>query len=61
MLVVLERGDENAWKSVRNLPNLHVLFADQLNAYDVVVSDDVVFTKGAYDWFVAAKTKETAK
>jgi large subunit ribosomal protein L4 len=61
VLVVLERGDENAWKSVRNLKSLHVLFADQLNAYDVVVSDDIVFTKGAYDWFVASKTKETAK
>jgi 50S ribosomal protein L4, bacterial/organelle len=61
VLVVLERGDENAWKSVRNLRNLHVLFVDQLNAYDVVVSDDIVFTKGAYETFVAAKTKETAK
>ncbi len=60
VLVVLERGDENAWKSVRNLPNLHVLFADQLNAYDVVVSDDIVFTKGAYDWFVESKTKKEA-
>ena len=57
VLVVLERGDENAWKSVRNLTSLHVLFADQLNAYDVVVSDDIVFTKGAFDAFVASKTK----
>lgn len=61
VLVVLDRADENAWKSVRNLKSLHVLFADQLNAYDVVVSDDVVFTKAAYDWFVSSKTKETAK
>jgi large subunit ribosomal protein L4 len=59
VLVVLERGDENAWKSVRNLRSLHVLFADQLNAYDVVVSDDVVFTKAAFDFFVNAKTKAT--
>jgi large subunit ribosomal protein L4 len=59
VLVVLERGDENAWKSVRNLKSLHVLFADQLNAYDVVVSDDIVFTKAAFDFFVNSKTKAT--
>ena len=57
VLVVLERGDEVGAKSFRNLKDLHVLFADQLNAYDVVVSDDIVFTKGAFDAFVAAKTK----
>lgn len=59
ILVVLERGDEVGYKSVRNLRNLHVLWADQLNAYDVIVSDDVVFTKGAYDAFVASKTAKT--
>lgn len=57
ILVVLERGDELGYKSVRNLRNLHVLWADQLNAYDVIVSDDVVFTKAAYESFVASKTK----
>src|SRR5690606_24522233 len=57
VLVVLERGDDAAWKSVRNLDRLHVLFSDQLNAYDVVVSDDIVFTKAAYDSFVASKTQ----
>lgn len=56
VLVVLERGDEVGIKSVRNLPALHVLYADQLNAYDVVVSDDVVFTKGALEAFVSART-----
>ena len=60
VLVVLERGDDSAWKSVRNLKRLHVLFADQLNAYDVVVSDDIVFTKGAFDSFVNSKTKKEA-
>ena len=34
---------------MRNLKHVHVLFADQLNAYDVVVSDDIVFTKAAFD------------
>jgi large subunit ribosomal protein L4 len=60
VLVVLERGDEAAEKSVRNLKDLHVLYADQLNAYDVVVSDDIVFTKAAYESFVAAKTQADA-
>lgn len=57
VLVVLNRGDVNAEKSVRNLKSLHVLYVDQLNAYDVVVSDDIVFTKAAYDTFVASKSK----
>lgn len=55
VLVVLERGDEVGYKSFRNIPEVHVLWADQLNAYDVVVADDLVFTKGAFDAFVAAK------
>ncbi len=62
VLVVLERGDEVGLKSLRNLRDLHVLFADQLNAYDVVVSDDVVFTQSALQAFVDAKTaKESAQ
>ncbi len=62
VLIVLERGDEVSLKSLRNLDNVHVLFVDQLNAYDVVVSDDVVFTKAAFDAFVSAKTaKENEK
>lgn len=58
VLVVIERSDEVNLKSVRNLKNLHVITPDQLNAYDVLVSDDIVFLKGAYDAFVAAKTKK---
>ena len=63
VLIVLDRDDEIGAKSVRNLSNVHVLFADQLNAYDVVVSDDIVFTRAAFDSFVASKTKteEAAK
>ena len=56
VLVVLTRDDEVSLLSVRNLENLHVLAVDQLNAYDVLVSDDIVFTKAAFDAFVAAKT-----
>ncbi|WP_029151060.1 50S ribosomal protein L4 [Microbacterium indicum] len=55
-LVVLDRSEEIGSLSVRNLANVHVIAADQLNAYDVVTSDDVVFTKAAFDAFVAAKT-----
>jgi large subunit ribosomal protein L4 len=60
VLIVLEREDDVSFKSVRNLPNVHVLFSDQLNAYDAVVSDDIVFTKAAFNAFVASKTGETA-
>jgi len=53
VLVVLTRDDELSAKSVRNIPSVHVLPFDQLNAYDVLVSDDIVFTKAAFDGFVA--------
>ncbi|MDO5662498.1 MAG: 50S ribosomal protein L4 [Brachybacterium sp.] len=56
LLVVVRRGDELGALSARNLPNAHVLFADQLNTYDVMRSDDVVFTSGALEDFVAAAT-----
>lgn len=58
VLVVIERDDEVNLKSVRNLKNLHVITPDQLNAYDVLVSDDIVFTKAAFDSFVDSKTKK---
>ena len=56
LLLVLERGDEVSWKSARNLEGVHVLAADQLNTYDVLCADDVVFTQGAFDAFVTAAT-----
>jgi len=56
VLVVLEANDEVALKSVRNLPNVHALTYGQLNTYDVLVSDDIVFSKSALDAFVASKT-----
>jgi large subunit ribosomal protein L4 len=59
VLIVLERGDVLSEKSVRNIPTVHVLPADQLNAYDVLVSDDIIFTRASFDAFVAAKTKST--
>ncbi len=57
VLIVLQREDEVSYKSVRNLATVHVLPYDQLNAYDVLVSDDIVFTQGAYEAFVAWNTK----
>ncbi|MDN3496555.1 50S ribosomal protein L4 [Planococcus sp. APC 4015] len=56
VLVVIDRDDEFSIMSVRNLAYVHVLYSDQLNAYDVLVSDDIVFTKAAFDAFVASKT-----
>jgi large subunit ribosomal protein L4 len=53
VLVVLERGDELTVKSLRNADQVHLLVADQLNTYDVLIADDVVFTKGALDAFLA--------
>ena len=65
LLVVIERANDVAALSVRNLAGVHVLYADQLNTYDVLVSDDVVCTKAAYEAFVAdravAKNEEDAK
>ncbi len=51
-LVVLERDDVMTWLSLRNVAVVHLLAVDQLNTYDVLLSDDVIFTKGAYDSFV---------
>lgn len=58
VLVVLEHDDANGFKSVRNVRNVHVLTYDQLNAYDVLVSDDIVFTQAALEAFIAAKSKK---
>ena len=52
---MLERGDDMTWLSLRNVDHVHLLAVDQLNTYDVLLSDDVVFTKGAYDAFVAGR------
>jgi large subunit ribosomal protein L4 len=52
VLVVLSREENTAWISLRNVPEVHLLHADQLNTYDVMVSDDVVFTQAALDAFV---------
>jgi large subunit ribosomal protein L4 len=53
VLVVAERHDVVSWKSLRNLDSVHLLEPGQLNTYDVLVSDDVVFTEEALATFVA--------
>jgi large subunit ribosomal protein L4 len=52
VLVVAERSDELTWKSVRNIPTVHLLDPGQLNTYDVLISDDVVFTQSALEAFL---------
>ena len=58
-LVVLERGNELTALSLRNVPEVHVLWADQLNTYDVMDADDIVFTQAALESFLG--TKEETK
>jgi len=53
MLLVLDRSEDAAWRSMRNIVDVHLIVPDQLNTYDVLVSDDVVFTKAALDTFLA--------
>lgn len=60
VLVVLDRNDEISYLSLRNLKDVHVLPADQLNAYDVLRSDDVVFTANALESFVSDKSEEVS-
>jgi large subunit ribosomal protein L4 len=52
VLVVAEREDVVTWKSLRNVEPVHLIAPDQLNTYDVLVSDDVVFTEGALAAFL---------
>jgi large subunit ribosomal protein L4 len=57
ILVVAERGDELTWRSLRNVTSVHLLEPGQLNTYDVLISDDVIFTSAALDTFVAGPVK----
>ena len=68
VLVVLDRADDVTWMSLRNVPEVHLLAPDQLNTYDVLVNDDVVFTQAApravpgrppHGWFGQATATST--
>jgi large subunit ribosomal protein L4 len=62
ILLVLDREDDLTWLSIRNVAEVHVLMADQLNTYDVLCNDDIVFTEQAYNAFVnRISGKEEAK
>ena len=55
LLVVVSRTEDLAWRSLRNAENLHLLVPDQLNAYDILKSDDVVFSEAAIKDFLKIK------
>jgi large subunit ribosomal protein L4 len=57
LLVVVARDDLAGWKSLRNVDRVHAIAPDQLNTYDVLCSDDVVFTSGALEAFLAGPTR----
>jgi len=59
ILVIAERDDELTWKSLRNVPSVHLLEPGQLNTYDVLISDDVVFTEAALATFVGGPLPST--
>jgi large subunit ribosomal protein L4 len=60
-LVVLERSDALTWLSLRNAVEAHIVAVDQLNTYDVLASDDVVFTRGAYEAFVGGTASSSER
>jgi large subunit ribosomal protein L4 len=57
LLVVVAREDVLGWKSLQNVDRVHPIAPDQLNTYDVLCSDDVVFTSGALEAFLAGPPK----
>ena len=57
VLIVLTREEAVAWLSLRNLGDVAIVAPDQLNTYDVLISDHLVFTQTAYDAFVAGPVK----
>ena len=61
VLVVLSRSEDIAWRSLRNADNMHLILNDQLNAYDVLVSDDVVFSESAIREFITGPVVAIAR
>jgi large subunit ribosomal protein L4 len=57
VLVVLDRDDVLNWVSLRNAPQVHLIEAGQLNTYDVLVADEVIFTETALAEYIAGRTK----
>ncbi|WP_025616598.1 50S ribosomal protein L4 [Salinispora cortesiana] len=59
VLVVLSSTDELNWVSLRNEPRVHLIESGQLNTYDVLLADDVVFTKEALEEFLGVPAETT--
>ncbi|MDZ4233170.1 MAG: 50S ribosomal protein L4 [Dietzia sp.] len=59
VLIVIGRADEVGAKSVRNLPGVHVISPDQLNTYDVLDADDVIFSVEALNAYIEANSANT--
>ncbi len=60
-LAVVTRGEDVDVLSLRNIPQVHLLYVDQLNSYDVLVADDVFFTETALQLWIGNNTKEETK
>jgi large subunit ribosomal protein L4 len=52
VLAVVGRDDTVSLLSLRNLPNVHLIAPDQLNTYDVLVNDAVLFTSASLEAFL---------
>jgi len=61
LLLVVGRDDVVSARSMRNVPSVHLLWPDQLNTYDVLVSDDVIFTSDALETFLAGPISRTSR
>lgn len=59
-LVVLTRTEDVVWRALRNDVNTHLIVSDQLNAYDVLRADDIVFSEGAIREFIAGPVKSAS-
>ena len=57
LLVVVSRKEDAAWRSLRNADDLHLLVPDQLNAYDILKSDDLIFSEAAINDFLTGPAK----
>jgi len=61
LLVVVARSEDTAWRSLRNADNTHLIVNDQLNAYDVLRSDDIVFSESAIREFITKPATAVAR
>ena len=63
VLAVIDREDVVSQLSLRNLPTVHLIAPDQLNTYDVLVNDVVLFTEESLETFlagpIAAETRKS--